>query len=77
MNIDKEEYKKYAERHAKKSPLFKDCLKAIVFGGAICAIAQGLMDIYSKLLGLDEEIGHADLGHADIHSRGAYRIQLI
>ena len=55
MNIDKEEYKKYAERHAKKSPLFKDCLKAIVFGGAICAIAQGLMDIYSKLLGLDEE----------------------
>ncbi len=55
MNIDKEEYKKYAARHAKKSPLFKDCLKAFIFGGAICALGQGFMDIYSKLLGLDEE----------------------
>lgn len=56
MNIDKEEYKKYATKHAKKSPLLKDCFKAFLFGGAICAFAQGLMDIYSKLLGLDDEV---------------------
>lgn len=56
MNIDKEEYKKYATKHAKRSPLLKDCLKAFIFGGAICMLGQGLMDIYSKLIGLDEEI---------------------
>ena len=56
MNINKEEYKKYAQRHAKRSPLLKDCFFAFIFGGAICALGQGLMDIYSKLLGLNEEL---------------------
>lgn len=56
MNIDKDQYKKYATAHAKKSPLLKDSLNAFIFGGAICALAQGFLDIYTKLLGLDEEI---------------------
>ena len=52
MNIDREKYKKYAEAHAPRSPIIKDCLMAFLFGGAICAIAQGFTDLYEKRLGL-------------------------
>ncbi len=55
MNIDRKQYKKYAEAHAPKSPLIKDCLMAFLFGGTICAIGQGFMDIYEKWLGLLEK----------------------
>ncbi|MBQ7384873.1 MAG: stage V sporulation protein AC [Clostridia bacterium] len=55
MNIDKKKYEKYAQAHAPKSPIVKDCIKAFLFGGFICALAQGFSDIYGKLLGLDEE----------------------
>ena len=56
MNIDKTNYKKYAQAHAPKSPTVKNCIKAFLFGGAICAFAQGLHDIYLDLCGLSEEI---------------------
>ena len=52
MNIDREKYKKYAEAHAPRSPIIKDGLMAFLFGGAICAIAQGFTDLYEKRLGL-------------------------
>lgn len=52
MNIDREKYKKYAEAHAPRSPIIKDCLMAFLFGGAICAIAQGFTALYEKRLGL-------------------------
>ena len=52
MNIDREKYKKYAQSHAPKSPIIKDCLCAFLFGGAICAIAQGFTDLYEKVLGM-------------------------
>ncbi|MBQ8140069.1 MAG: stage V sporulation protein AC [Clostridia bacterium] len=55
MNIDKKQYKKYADAHAPKSPVVKDCVKAFLFGGAICALAQGFHDVYLKLCGLTEE----------------------
>ncbi|MBO5415251.1 MAG: stage V sporulation protein AC [Clostridia bacterium] len=55
MNIDKKNYEKYAQAHAPKSPIVKDCLKAFLVGGGICALAQGFLNIYGKLLGLDEE----------------------
>lgn len=55
MNIEKENYKKYAQARAPKSPVVKNCIKAFLFGGAICALGQGLLDIYSKLLHLGKE----------------------
>ena len=55
MNIDKEQYKKYAKAHAPKSPVLKNSVKAFLFGGAVCAAAQGLLDIYQKLLKLPKE----------------------
>ena len=50
MNLDKEQYKKYAAAHAPKSPLIKDCLRAFLIGGLICAIGQGLTDLYGNWL---------------------------
>ena len=55
MNMDKKQYKKYARAHAPKSPLLKDCIKAFLFGGAICAIAQGFLELYGKVCRMDEE----------------------
>ena len=37
-----ENYSRYVEGRAEKSPLFRDCLRAFLVGGAICAFAQGL-----------------------------------
>ena len=47
MNQTKEEYKRYAERHAGSSPIVKNCAAAFVTGGAICCIGQLLFFLYS------------------------------
>lgn len=49
MNTDSETYKKYADAHAKKSPLGKDCARAFLVGGTICAAAEGLSALYRHL----------------------------
>lgn len=49
MNIDKNQYKKYASAHAPKSPVLRNCLYAFFVGGAICALGQGLANLYSSL----------------------------
>lgn len=46
MNIDEKKYGKYCAKRAKPSPLLKDCLMAFIFGGLICAFAQGLYELY-------------------------------
>lgn len=51
MNIEREQYKKYAAAHAPKSPILKDCVLAFFIGGAICAGAQGLTHLYSDVCG--------------------------
>ncbi len=50
MKLYGKEYKEYAEARAKRSPILKDCLKAFVAGGSICAAAQGLRELYSGFL---------------------------
>ena len=47
MNEDKQNYKRYAERRAKKSPLIKDCIIAFFSGGLICTAAEGLKNLYN------------------------------
>lgn len=54
MNMDRETYKKYAKGHAPKSPVVKNCVKAFLFGGGICAFAQLLTDLYG-VWGLNDE----------------------
>ena len=46
MNDD---YKKYAERHAPKSPLLKNCVFAFFSGGIVCTVGEGLKNIYNSL----------------------------
>ena len=55
MNMSKETYKKYADARAPKSPVVKDCFHAFLVGGFICAFAQGLTDVYTKLCGMEKE----------------------
>ena len=53
MNTTKEEYKKYAERHARPSPTVRNCVKAFIVGGIICCVGQLLFLLYSAF-GMDE-----------------------
>ena len=57
MNTDSETYKKYADAHAKKSPMAKNCTRAFFVGGAICAFAQGLTALYEYLQVDGESVG--------------------
>ena len=47
-------YKRFAESRSKRSPIFKNCLKAFVVGGIICMIGQGFHDLY-RMSGVSEE----------------------
>ena len=46
MVFSKERYKQLVERASPPSPLGKDCLLAFLFGGGLCAGAQGLCALY-------------------------------
>ena len=46
MHTDSENYKKYVNARAEKSPLAKDCVRAFLAGGTICLGAQGLLALY-------------------------------
>ncbi len=48
MHTDSENYKKYVNARAKKSPLAKDCVRAFLAGGTICLGAQGLLALYKN-----------------------------
>lgn len=49
MNVNKNDYKRYTEAHAKRSPLLKNCSLAFIIGGAICALAELISTAYSKM----------------------------
>ena len=55
MKMSKGEYRKFAEKNAPHSTVGKNMLKAFVSGGAICAVGQGFLNLYSNL-GLDREL---------------------
>lgn len=42
-------YRKYAEGRARKSPLIRNCVKAFVCGGTICAVGEALRRGYLAL----------------------------
>ena len=53
--MNKEEYKKYVEKRAKKSPALKNCIFAFLIGGLICTIGQGFMNLY-VLIGVESKL---------------------
>ena len=52
--MKKQEYVEYVESRAEKSPIFKNCAFAFLFGGAICTLGQALIDLYS-FWGVDKD----------------------
>ena len=49
MNMNKEQYKKYASAHAKRSPILKNCIFAFLIGGTICLLGEILTMLYKSL----------------------------
>lgn len=45
MNQSNQDYKKYVQKKAKKSPIVKDTLLAFLIGGAICTLGQGIYSL--------------------------------
>ena len=52
--MTEEKYARLVKKRSPDSPIIKDCVKAFVIGGAICAIGQGFLEIYLSL-GLGED----------------------
>ncbi len=50
--MDRQTYKRFADAHAPRSPILKNCLRAYLCGGLICVLAQGLRTLYTSLLKL-------------------------
>ncbi len=55
MNMDKKTYKKFADAHAPRSPMLKNCLFAFLIGGTICTIGQILRTLYMNAFSLPLE----------------------
>ena len=53
--MNKEEYKKYVKKRAKKSPVFKNFCMAFLFGGGICTLGQAFKNLYCAL-GVDSKL---------------------
>ena len=53
MDMTNEEYLRYVEKRAQKSPLAKDCALAFLIGGAICTVGQLIRNGWLSL-GLEE-----------------------
>ncbi len=47
--MNQNSYKYYSIHHASPSPILKDCLKAFLIGGGICAFAELLFQWYKEL----------------------------
>ena len=49
MNMDANEYQRFAKAHAPKSPVVMDSVRAFLIGGLICAFAEALSHGYLAL----------------------------
>ncbi|MDO5142564.1 MAG: stage V sporulation protein AC [Eubacteriales bacterium] len=52
MKLDRQQYQQLLARKSPPSPLWKDCLKAFLFGGAICAVGEAVLTFW-QTRGLD------------------------
>ena len=53
--MTEKQYEKLVQNMAPKSPIWKNCLKAFLVGGLICALGQALVNLYGNC-GLDKEL---------------------
>ena len=59
MNMDKKQYKRFADAHAPRSPILKNCFCAFLVGGSICAFAELLTNLYLLHPKVDESSARA------------------
>ena len=55
MKIDKQTYARFADAHAPRSPIVRDCLFAFLIGGSICTFGQILQDVFQNICSFDEK----------------------
>ena len=55
MNMDKKTYAQYVQARAPRSPLLKNCLHAFLVGGGICLLGEGVIQLFTRLLGMPRE----------------------
>ena len=55
MNMDKKTYARYVEARAPRSPLLKNCLHAFLVGGGICLFAEGIIQLFTRLLAMPRD----------------------
>ena len=55
MNMDKQQYKKFAAAHAPKTKSLKNCIWAFCVGGGICGLAEVINYLILKFFKTDEE----------------------
>ena len=55
MNMQKDTYKKFAQAHAPRSPIGKNCFHAFWVGGLICTLAQLLLDVYQGVFRMEKD----------------------
>ena len=55
MKIDQKTYARFADAHAPRSPMGKNCLFAFLIGGAICTFGQILHDVFQYICSFSEE----------------------
>lgn len=53
--MDKRTYRRFADAHAPRSPLGKNCLCAFLVGGSICALGELLGTLYREVLSLPDD----------------------
>ena len=53
--MDKQIYRRFADAHAPRSPITKNCFHAFWVGGSICLLAQLLKGAYQPLFGIGAE----------------------
>ena len=58
MSVSKKEYAEMTKKASPNSPVLLDCVKAFVFGGAICAFAEWLFSVFRNM-GLSEKSGRS------------------
>lgn len=49
MKMSNDEYKQYTEQHMPRSKAGRNVLRAFISGGAICAVGQGMTNLYTSL----------------------------
>lgn len=53
QSMDRKTYRRFADAHAPRSPMFRNCLRAFLVGGAICTIGQLLRTFYGSCVHLN------------------------